>query len=74
MAKRLNRWMLGIAMAMAPVAQAGAEQSASVTVHADQAGPQINRQVFGQFAEHLGHGIYEGIWVGPKSRIPKINA
>jgi alpha-N-arabinofuranosidase len=72
MAKRLNRWMLGMAMALAPVAQAGAEQSASVTIHADQAGPQINRQVFGQFAEHLGHGIYEGIWVGPKSRIPNV--
>src|SRR5690606_3530288 len=25
---------------------------------------------YGQFAEHLGRGIYEGIWVGPKSKIP----
>ena len=23
-----------------------------------------------QFAEHLGHGAYEGIWVGPGSSIP----
>ena len=27
---------------------------------------------FGQFAEHLGHGVYEGIWVGPDSPILNI--
>src|SRR5262249_19639387 len=27
------------------------------------------RNIFGQFAEQLGHGIYEGIWVGPDSTI-----
>ena len=26
--------------------------------------------IFGQFAENLGHGLYEGIWVGPDSSIP----
>jgi hypothetical protein len=31
---------------------------------------QINRHIFGQFAEHLGTGIYGGIWVGPDSEIP----
>jgi alpha-N-arabinofuranosidase len=31
---------------------------------------KIDRNLFGQFAEHLGHGIYEGIWVGPDSPIP----
>jgi alpha-N-arabinofuranosidase len=34
------------------------------------AGPKIDRHIFGQFAEHLGRGIYEGIWVGPDSSIP----
>lgn len=33
-------------------------------------GAAINRHLFGQFAEHLGHGIYGGVWVGPKSPIP----
>ena len=42
----------------------------SVTVRADQPGPVINPNVYGQFAEHLGAGIYEGIWVGEKSSIP----
>jgi alpha-N-arabinofuranosidase len=43
---------------------------ATVTLHGDQPGPKFNRQIFGQFAEHLGHGIYDGIWVGEKSAIP----
>jgi alpha-L-arabinofuranosidase len=33
-------------------------------------GPVINKNIYGQFAEHLGHCIYEGIWVGPDSPIP----
>jgi alpha-N-arabinofuranosidase len=33
-------------------------------------GPKIDRHIFGQFAEHLGHGIYEGVWVGRDSSIP----
>jgi alpha-L-arabinofuranosidase len=35
-----------------------------------QPGPEINRHIFGHFAEHLGFGIYGGIWVGPDSDIP----
>lgn len=29
----------------------------------------INKDIYGQFAEHLGHGIYEGLWVGLNSPI-----
>ena len=43
---------------------------AEIAVAADRPGPTYNRQIFGQFAEHLGHGIYGGIWVGEGSRIP----
>jgi alpha-L-arabinofuranosidase len=42
----------------------------AMTVDAAKTGPKIDRQLFGQFAEHLGKGIYEGIWVGPDSPIP----
>ncbi len=44
--------------------------TATVTIHADQPGPKIDRNLYGQFVEHLGHGIYEGIWVGEDSPIP----
>jgi alpha-N-arabinofuranosidase len=42
----------------------------SVTVDASRPGAVINKNVYGQFAEHLGTGIYEGMWVGPESKIP----
>ncbi|RMD79499.1 MAG: alpha-N-arabinofuranosidase [Lentisphaerae bacterium] len=32
----------------------------------------ISRHIYGQFAEHLGRCIYEGIWVGEDSPIPNI--
>lgn len=30
----------------------------------------IDRNIYGHFAEHLGHCIYEGFWVGEDSSIP----
>jgi len=44
--------------------------SALVTIRADQPGAKIDRNIYGQFAEHLGRGIYEGVWVGEDSSIP----
>jgi len=40
------------------------------TLHLDRPGAVVNRNIYGHFAEHLGRGIYEGIWVGPESSIP----
>lgn len=45
-------------------------QDATVTIHCNQQGPKINKEIYGQFAEHLGSCIYGGLWVGPKSSIP----
>jgi alpha-N-arabinofuranosidase len=41
-----------------------------IQVDTAKAGAKIDRHIFGQFAEHLGKGIYEGVWVGPESPIP----
>jgi len=30
----------------------------------------VNENIYGRFAEDLGRGIYEGIWVGPDSEVP----
>ena len=43
------------------------------TIHADQAGAKINKEIYGQFSEHLGSCIYGGLWVGENSPIPNIN-
>ncbi|MBN2626054.1 MAG: alpha-N-arabinofuranosidase [Spirochaetales bacterium] len=31
---------------------------------------KISRHIYGHFAEHLGHCIYNGFWVGPESSVP----
>ncbi len=56
--------------AMAQSSKEAGALNATVTIRADQPGPVINPNIYGQFAEHLGAGIYEGIWVGEKSPIP----
>jgi alpha-N-arabinofuranosidase len=49
-------------------------QSTSVVLKVDtgRTGPKIERDIFGQFAEHLGTGIYGGVWVGKDSPIPNV--
>ncbi|MCC5834835.1 MAG: alpha-N-arabinofuranosidase [Opitutales bacterium] len=42
----------------------------SILINADQAVHKIDRHIYGQFSEHLGTGIYGGIWVGEDSKIP----
>lgn len=39
----------------------------------ENANQVINKNIYGQFAEHLGRCIYDGIWVGPSSDIPNVN-
>ena len=50
-----------------------AADQAKVTIHADKAGAKINKEIYGQFSEHLGSCIYGGLWVGEDSKIPNIN-
>jgi len=64
---------LFIAAAASVAAPAALAASAvQVTIDAGKPGPVINKHVYGQFAEHLGAGIYGGIWVGPGSKVPNI--
>ncbi len=60
----------GVTMVLATVAQAAPATQVQGTLHADRPGAVISRYLFGQFAEHLGFGIYGGIWVGEDSKIP----
>lgn len=53
-----------------PLQSSLAVEKISLSVDASKTGAKIDRNIFGQFAEHLGHGIYDGIWVGPDSTIP----
>jgi len=55
------------AATLSPLASAA---DARLIVDASNPGPVISKNIYGQFSEHLGHCIYEGIWVGPESPIP----
>src|SRR5215469_6843224 len=57
-------------IAVATIAPAVVAQKVQLSVDVSKASVKIDRNIFGQFAEHLGHGVYEGIWVGPDSTIP----
>ena len=46
------------------------QKKTTMNIHADQGKQVIHKEIYGQFAEHLGRCIYGGIWVGPHSPIP----
>ena len=52
----LVRVLSGAAVSQRPV-------SLALNVDVAKPGPEIDRHIYGQFAEHLGRGIYDGIWV-----------
>lgn len=67
----IRMWQSGlVAMLLFVSSQNHAGTEADVTVHGDRPGPIIHREIYGQFAEMLGRGIYGGIWVGENSSLP----
>ena len=50
-----------------------ASAQVKVAVHESTPGALIPAEIYGQFSEHLGRCIYEGVWVGPESAIPNVD-
>ncbi len=48
-------------------------KKAKIIINADVKKGKINKNIYGQFSEHLGRCIYEGLWVGKDSPIPNTN-
>lgn len=67
----LKNLTLLAALAAAPAAMAA--ESVTVELYPTDTAPIINKEIYGQFAEHLGSCIYGGIWVGEDSPIPNTN-
>jgi alpha-L-arabinofuranosidase len=62
--------LLAGALSLPAAAAPPASKATTIAIHADRPGATINKDVYGQFAEHLGSGIYGGIYVGENSPIP----
>ena len=70
------RTVFGVALALVLGAPAQAQTAvANVTIDTSKTGSveDRDRHIYGQFSEHLGRGIYEGIWSGGNSKIPNIH-
>ena len=67
----MKRLLLGTLMLGATLSLP-AQKEATITVQADKGTDIIPKEIYGQFAEHLGSCIYGGIWVGENSDIPNI--
>lgn len=65
--------LMGATALSAPAMADTDNQPTTATIQADKPGPVYHKEVFTQFAEHLGNGIYGGLWVGKGSRIPNTN-
>jgi alpha-N-arabinofuranosidase len=58
--------------AVAALASTPAFAQVTLTIDTAKPGAVIDKDVYAQFAEHLGSGIYGGMWVGPDSKIPNV--
>ncbi len=68
----MKKTLLSFAFAASSlVAPGSAAEPATATLilSAEAACPRIEPEVYGQFAEHLGAGVYGGLWVGPELKI-----
>lgn len=66
-----NKILLGCFM-LAAFSTTTVAQDATVTVQTTKGENVIPKEIYGQFAEHLGSCIYGGLWVGEDSHIPNI--
>jgi alpha-N-arabinofuranosidase len=66
-------WLAATLSITTTFAVSAVARDVELVVQADQPGPEISRYLYSHFAEHLGRGIYEGIWVGEGSSIPNTN-
>jgi alpha-N-arabinofuranosidase len=70
----MKRFLLFLLLFSPSVSRLSAQENQTTPVlDASHIKYTINKNIYGQFSEHLGHGIYGGIWVGENSPIPNID-
>jgi alpha-L-arabinofuranosidase len=69
--KSLRAALVTVAISVISAATAAPSRiTLTLSIDANDPRPQIDRNIYGQFAEHKGRLIYDGIWVGEDSPIP----
>jgi alpha-N-arabinofuranosidase len=65
----------GVAATVAPRLKSAraADPALAVDVLLDEPIGTIRPEVYSHFAEHIGGVIYDGIWVGPDSKVPNVD-
>jgi alpha-N-arabinofuranosidase len=63
----------GAGLAVLAPARPTLAADASVALSPGAPGPAISPHLYGHFVEHLGGVVYDGIWVGPDSKIPNVS-
>lgn len=66
----MRKWILSVSAAFLIT---GAISQNRVILNTELAKETINKNIYGHFAEHLGHCIYGGFYVGENSTIPNTN-
>ncbi|MEJ0006737.1 MAG: hypothetical protein WDM77_10350 [Steroidobacteraceae bacterium] len=72
--RKSGRRFFALVLLCAVCSPSPAQKLALLAVHLDtsRTGPVIDRNFFGPFAEHLGSGIYGGVWAGKDSAIANV--
>lgn len=68
----LKTTAFGAALLTAPSLARSAGADSHVEVLLDEPLGTISPNIYGQFTEHLGGVIYDGVWVGENSKIPNV--
>ena len=61
-----------LSIAIMASVSAFAQQKATIEIYTEKGNQIIPKEIYGQFAEHLGTCIYGGLWVGEDSKIPNV--
>ncbi len=65
-----NSLLTGAMLTCSEVKTWAKSSEARIEIFRDEPGGLISPNLFGQFTEHIGGVIYDGIWVGEDSKIP----
>lgn len=65
------RFFISVLLTLFAAFKVSAQESVKLELQQNQANTQIHKEIYGQFAEHLGRCIYDGFWVDSNLNVPK---